>query len=116
MNEPGKHGPRKPVSAAVIAQLLAPLAAPGAVDHLLRQHVADERGHCRGCELPQSGSTGWPCTTRAIAVAMRDQAGVLGHQGLDPAHRGTGRRPAGSGAAGRRAKVTPVSTAHAKKV
>jgi hypothetical protein len=116
MYELGKHGPREPVSAAVIAQLLVPLAAPGAADHLLRQHVADERGHCRGCELPQSGSTGWPCTTRAIAVAMRDQAGVPGHQGPDPAHRGPGRRPAGRGAAGRTARATPVSSAHAKKV
>lgn len=73
MTDPDKRRRHRPVEAAVVAQLLADLAPDGA-DHLLARHVADARGHCRGCELPQAGATRWPCTIHAIGTALRDQA------------------------------------------
>ncbi len=44
----------------------------GAVaDDLLRRHVADRLGHCRGCALPQAGPTRWPCTLWQVATVAR---------------------------------------------
>ena len=59
--------------ASELALLLARL--DGVADRLLAEHVPDRDGrHCRGCALPQSGSTPWPCTLHEIALQARSVA------------------------------------------
>ena len=49
-----------------LALLLAEM--DGVADRLRACHVPDRSGYCRGCYLPQSGLTRWPCTLHSIAT------------------------------------------------
>ena len=64
--------PPEPADLPPVPELAAEMAKlPGVADGLLRRHVTDDRGYCRGCQLPQGGFTRWPCTLYAVAVAAR---------------------------------------------
>ena len=52
---------------------------PHAIAELLRKHVPDERGKCRGCPIAQQGYLSWPCILYAgatLAAKIRRMAGL----------------------------------------
>jgi hypothetical protein len=63
-----------------IAELLSASLSPAAVNQILREHVADPSGHCRGCRFPTTAAPVWPCRLWAIADAARLlQPGLRAH-------------------------------------
>ena len=54
-----------------IAELLSASLSPAAVARILREHVADPTGHCRGCRFPTTASPVWPCRLWSIADEAR---------------------------------------------
>lgn len=48
-------------------ELVAAIADSGAVDDILRTHVADGRGRCEGCSLDDRLRPPWPCGPRGLA-------------------------------------------------
>jgi hypothetical protein len=61
-----------------IALVLAEM--PDVVEALIREHTPDERGLCRACGTPGTGTPHlpWPCPLRVIAdTARRIRAGTL---------------------------------------
>ena len=52
--------------------VIATAQLDGVPETLVREHRADDRGHCRGCALPQSGDQRWPCTLFALGVAATE--------------------------------------------
>lgn len=61
--------PGKPFTASELAALLVGL--DGVPDRLAALHVDDGRDYCRGCLLPQTAPTVWPCTLAVIAREAR---------------------------------------------
>jgi hypothetical protein len=61
------RGPERPLTTSELALLLVDL--DGVPDNLAAAHVDDGRGYCRGCLLPQTAPSVWPCT---LAVAARE--------------------------------------------
>lgn len=51
-------------------------AQPGGPERLLRKHVDDGHGRCRGCAMPGTGTPRdvWPCAIHWFAEAARDAA------------------------------------------
>ena len=49
-------------------------AQAGGPERLLRRHQPDERGRCRGCTTPGTGTPQrqWPCSTAVLAQAAAD--------------------------------------------
>jgi hypothetical protein len=54
-----------------IAELLSASLSAAAVTRILREHVADPTGHCRGCRFPTTATPVWPCRLWAIADQAR---------------------------------------------
>ncbi|WP_232666299.1 hypothetical protein [Pseudonocardia sp. TRM90224] len=50
-----------------VAEILAVMSSPSAVDRILAQHTADSTGHCRGCRYPTTAAPVWPCRLWEIA-------------------------------------------------
>jgi hypothetical protein len=61
--------PRRPPTVGELALLVVDL--PGVADRLADAHVEDGRGYCRGCLLPQTPPSVWPCTLAAVARQAR---------------------------------------------
>ncbi|GAA1310883.1 hypothetical protein [Pseudonocardia xinjiangensis] len=56
-------------------------AESGMADRLLRAHVADRLGRCRGCPNGRAGHMPWPCSLHAAAIdALARQARATGMQ------------------------------------
>ena len=52
----------------------------GLPERLIRDHVPNRHGRCRGCELPQSAGSVFPCSLYRLAVAAiesRDSAAII---------------------------------------
>jgi hypothetical protein len=54
-----------------IAELLSASLSSAAVSQILREHVADPTGHCRGCRFPTTAAPVWPCRLWSIADEAR---------------------------------------------
>jgi hypothetical protein len=67
-----------------IQQFIAELAShnPDTVADILRIHVADERGKCKGCHEDDKIRKRWPCMVWAVADLARitRRASELGQQ------------------------------------
>ena len=66
-----------------LARALA--AQPDVVARLIAEHVPDDKGRCRGCTRPGTGTPMdyWPCTLSTAADAARVLL-LRGRQGRDP--------------------------------
>lgn len=60
---------RKPLTVGELALLVVDL--DGVPDRLAALHVDDGRGYCRGCLLPQTPPSVWPCTLAVVAREAR---------------------------------------------